>query len=363
VRVSAALIVTLAVALIVSAGAASGRELVVGVGDDWVKWRADTAGIVRIQRDAGFGTVRVGFPWRPGMWHPGRLERHYIERIAKMAALRQRVVVAFAGDAEDAPRTRATRLQFCSYVRSVLSRLPAVSDVVIWNEVNSPAFWRPQRNAPAKYAALLGRCWDMLHRMRPDVNVISSTAPRHQPLRFLRDIGAAYALSGRRRPLVDTFGHNPYPQHAAESPSVAHLDGYVGQGDYATLLRVLHESFAGTPQPPPGEGDVTIWYLETGFQTVAPRRGSLYFGRENEQNALPPLAGSGVDQATQLRNAIELAYCQPAVGALFNFQLADERRLSGWQSGLLWANWTPKPSLRVVREVVAATERRVIACR
>jgi hypothetical protein len=142
VRLSAAVSVALALVLASTAGAADGRGLVVGVGDDWVKWRADTAGIVRVQREAGFDTVRIGFPWHPGMWHPGKVERHYIERIAKMASLRQRVVVAFAGAADDAPRTRATRLQFCSYVRSVLSRLPAVRDVVIWNEVNSPAFWR-----------------------------------------------------------------------------------------------------------------------------------------------------------------------------------------------------------------------------
>jgi hypothetical protein len=359
---SAAFALTIMLALTASAAAANGRDLLVGVGDDWVKWRADTAGIVRLQREAGFGTVRVGFPWRRGMWHPGKVERHYIERIARMGSLRQRVVVAFAGSADDAPRTRATRLQFCSYVRSVLSRLPHVRDVVIWNEVNSPAFWRPQRNAAAEYAALLGRCWDFLHRMRSDVNVISSTAPRHHPLRFLRDLGDAYVRSGRTRPLVDAFGHNPYPQHAAESPSVAHLDGYVGQGDYSTLLRVVRESFAGTPQPAPGDRGVTIWYLETGFQTVPPVGQPLYFGRENERRALPALADSGVDQAQQLRDAIELAYCQPAVGALFNFQLADERRLGGWQSGVLWANWRPKPSYDAVRDVVQDVHSRSVPC-
>ena len=342
--------------------AADGRELIVGVDDDWVKWRADTAGIVRIQRDAGFGTVKVTFPWRPGMWHPGKVERHYVERIAKMALLRQRVVVAFTGKAKDAPRTRATRQQFCSYARSVLARLPAVHDVVIWNEVNSPSFWRPLRDAPAEYAALLARCWDLLHDMRPDVNVVSSTAPRHQPLRFLRDLGDAYARSGRTLPLVDSFGHNPYPQTSAEPPSAVHLDGYIGQGDYETLVRVVSESFAGTAQPAPGERGATLWYLETGFQTATPFGGPLYFGRENEKSALPPLADAGLDQATQLRAAIELAYCQPHVGALFNFQLADERRLGGWQSGLFWADWRPKPSLRVVRDAMTAVERRAVEC-
>lgn len=357
-RLSAAIVAALAL----TAGAADGREFVVGVGDDWVKWRADTAGIVRIQREAGFGTVKVAFPWRPGMWHPGRIERYYVERIARMASLNQRVVVAFGGEADDAPRSHGAREQFCSYVRSVLSRLPAVRDVVIWNEVNSPAFWRPQRNAPAEYAALLGRCWDLLHRMRHDVNVISSTAPRHLPLRFLRDLGDAYVRSGRTRPLVDSFGHNPYPQHASEPPSAGHLDGYVGQGDYATLLRVLRETFADTAQPTPEDRGVTIWYLETGFQTMPAFGQPLYFGRENDKRALPAVAESGIDQAKQLREAIELAYCQPTVGAFFNFQLADERRLGGWQSGLLWANWKPKPSVEAVRDVIAAIERRTVEC-
>ena len=53
-------------------------------------------------------------------------------------------------------------------------------------------------------------------------------------------------------------------------------------------------------------------------------------------------AGYSVDQSSQIRNALELAYCQPAVGAFFNFQLTDQTDLGGWQSGLLWADGTPK---------------------
>ena len=39
------------------------------------------------------------------------------------------------------------------------------------------------------------------------------------------------------------------------------------------------------------------------------------------------------DQATQLSDALQVAYCQPAVAAFFNFELADEANLGGWQSG------------------------------
>jgi len=265
-----------------------------------------------------------------------------------MSSLGQRVVVAFSGRAEDAPRTRATRQQFCSYVRNVVAQLPTVRDVVIWNEVNSPAFWRPQHDAPANYASLLARCWDLLHALRADVNVISSTAPRHRPLEFLRELGAAHAASGRARPIVDSFGHNPYPLSANEPPTAVHDDGYVGQGDYQALVATIAESFEGTPR---------IWYLENGFQTAAPFHG-LYHGRETESAPLRV-----AEQARQLTEALKLAYCaQPLVEAFFNFQLADERRLGGWQSGLLWANWQPKPSREPVRDVITAIRRDELAC-
>lgn len=356
-RTIAPVLTTFAVALLV-APSASARGLLVGVTDDTVKWRTDTPGIVRIQREAGFGTVKVTFPWRPGMWHPGPVERFYVERIARMTTLDQHVVLAFGGEADDAPRRRATRQQFCSYVRDVVAQLPDVREVVIWNEVNSPAFWRPQRDAPAKYTKLLARCWDLLHDMRPDIRVISSTAPSHRPLDFLTRMGAAYVASGRARPIVDAFGHNPYPRDSSEVPDATHDDGYVGQGDYGVLVDTIRESFAGTDQPAPGEQGVSVWYLENGFQTAAPRRSRLYHGRENESR---PLAVDG--QARQLIEALKLAYCsQPFVGAFFNFQLADERRLGGWQSGVLWANWRPKPSRGPVRDVIAAIRRNDLTC-
>jgi hypothetical protein len=105
--------------------------------------------------------------------------------------------------------------------------------------------------------------------------------------------------------------------------------------------------------------------MEDGFQTrVDPRLATAYIGRENDLFALAAagvrqVAGGGpvVDQATQLADAVRLAYCQPYVGAFFNFLLADERSLTGWQSGVLWANWRPKPSYygfrRAVFDVVA----------
>jgi hypothetical protein len=209
---------------------------------------------------------------------------------------------------------------------------------VIWNEVNSPAFWRPQRDAPAKYTALLARCWDLLHDMRPDVKVISSTAPSHRPLDFLQGMGAAYLASGRTRPIVDAFGHNPYPRDSSEPPAATHDDGYVGQGDYGLLVDVIRASFAGTA----AAGAGTAGRRRSGISRTASRprrRGVLVCTKGGERVASSWRRGSGA----QLIDALKLAYCsQPFVDAFFNFQLADERRLAGWQSGVLWADWRPK---------------------
>ena len=69
----------------------------------------------------------------------------------------------------------------------------------------------------------------------------------------------------------------------------------------------------------------------------------LYTGRENDRTVLPAF-GLRRSQSSQLTAAISLAYCQPAVSAFFNFEVIDETRLVGWQSGLLYANGIRKPS-------------------
>jgi hypothetical protein len=62
------------------------------------------------------------------------------------------------------------------------------------------------------------------------------------------------------------------------------------------------------------------------------------------------------------RNAILLAYCQPAVSGFLNFGLLDEDRLGGWQSGLLWRDGTRKPSYEAFKAAIAEVRKRDIDC-
>jgi hypothetical protein len=377
-------------------GAAPG--LVLGVADDSLKWTSSPAEIVAGHHDLGLTAVRVTLHWQPG---EAKLDDHsvvYVQRAQQAAKLGSRVIFAIFGPAATPPTTPELRAGFCSFVVDALARATWVYDVVIWNEANSAFFWRPQKGAAAGYVALLADCYDAVHKARRNVNVISSTSPHENPAAFIRDLGAAYRASGRTTPIFDTFGHNVYPETSIEPPTAQHPGSTsLDQGDYVRLMQVLADAFAGTGQPVPGSGGettgsvppggisaaaltaqsqavkkrtpvaalpggpVTVWYLEDGFETIVPAsKRAAYNGKETNTLLLAALlyrnVASGVtrDQSSQLRDALQLAYCQPAVGAFFNFQFIDEHDLAGWQSGLLWADGTRKPSYEIVKQAVTA---------
>jgi hypothetical protein len=158
-------------------------------------------------------------------------------------------------------------------------------------------------------------------------------------------------------PIFDTVGHNAYPDTSGESPSKHHTNGSFDEGDLKSLLATLRQAFDGTGQPVPGDGGVSIWYLEDGFQATPASDRALYTGTETDKHVV-----SEAEQATLLTAAVELAYCQPAVGGFFNFELRDEADLGGWQSGLLHPDWTPKPAFTAYLQALAAARAGTIAC-
>src|SRR5207237_3654317 len=54
-------------------------------------------------------------------------------------------------------------------------------------------------------------------------------------------------------------------------------------------------------------------------------------------------------QALYYRRAIALAQCQPNVAGMLIFHVADERDGNAWQSGVYYADGTPKTSMDGVR--------------
>jgi len=348
-------------ALVLAPAAHGANYLRLGFDDDTLKWMVRPNGFVGVQRELGAPFTRIMIPWRRGEVRLRPVVRTYLSRAAKAGSLRQKIVIAVFADASQAPVDTVAREQYCRYVRTLVARLPYLAAIVIWNEANSPRYW-PQSAGAAAYEALLARCYDVLHALRANVNVVDSTASHYDPAAFVAELGQAYRDSGRERPIVDTFGHNPYPEYAAEDPWATHPGtGTIGEGDYETLMTALSQAFAFTAQPVPSATWPRLWYLEDGFQTSIPwEYAGLYTGRENDPTALPAVGEKS--QASQLTAAISLAYCQPAVSAFFNFELIDERRLVGWQSGLMYTDGVPKPSFAAYQEVAAAVNARSIDC-
>jgi len=373
-RFALVLSVVLVLALSVAASAPAGRNLALGVNDDAVKARE---GISSVANDLGLGYYRVTQRWQPGQTQPSPSDTASLEA-AVLNAGSQKILLNVFGPASAAPHTASERAAYCSFVSSLLDRYPQIGAVNIWNEANLSYFWKPQFNrngssaAPGAYEALLARCYDTIKGRHPSVRVITSISPRgndnprarsnisHSARSFISKMGQAYRRSHRRARIFDAWGQNIYGSSSSERPWVRHRRD-IGQGDYPRLLSYLKSVFGGTGQPIPGQKDVRIWYLEDGFQTGVGAKGSFYGNSETDRAVVAPLGGR-VDQASQLTDAIRLAYCQSAVGGFFNFLLADETNLRGWQSGVLFADWTPKPSYQAFKRVIAEVNSHHVDC-
>ncbi|HUJ92831.1 MAG TPA: hypothetical protein VLW05_09035 [Gaiellaceae bacterium] len=343
-------------AAVLSPTAAAAPGLILGVDDDSLNWYAHTGSLLSIYGDLALGAVRVNVAWSPGESFPTGTARTELARVGA-ASRRIRVVLAVTGPATAPPVDAAGRASYCGFAANVVRVYPSIRDVAIWTEPNSATFWKPQQGAPAAYEALLATCWDALHAVAPGVNVIATSSGHVKPAKWFAGLGAAYLASGRTRPILDTFGPNVYPQTSAEPPDATHAKGPIDEGDLDRLLAALKSAFGGTAQPLPGEDGVSVWYMEDGFQTVPGGGRSLYSGVETDREPV-----TEDEEAAQLTAAVDLAYCQPDVGALFNFELRDDSSLSGWQSGLLRPDWSAKPAFVAYLQAVAAAREGAIAC-
>jgi hypothetical protein len=383
------LVIVLASGVLLVAAPVANAEpgMFVGISDDSFEW--NTASMAATANDLGLRAVRVTLNWTPGQRTLSSSDK---AALGHVVADGLRVVFA-AFNQGYPPLDDGSRDAYCSFVADAITRFPAINDVVIWNEPNLSGFWRPQfgppgESAPEQYEALLAHCYDVLHALRPSINVIAPATSvwgndnpnafsniSHSPTTFIEDMGAAYRASGRATPLFDTVGHHPYPISSNERPWVAHADPtIISLGDLERLVSVLQEAFGGTAQPLPQDG-TPIWYLETGYQTLIPAsKSSFYYGVEDWPGAVPDLVSPeppavqppdpspAPDQATQLTDELRMTYCEPYVAADFNFMLEDEPVLGGWQSGLLWADGTRKGSYDPFKAAVAQVNAGTVDC-
>jgi hypothetical protein len=232
-----------------------------------------------------------------------------------------------------------------------------------------PQFRRGRSTAPAGYEALLARTYDALKRVSPGIMVIGGAlSPRggddphalrqtHSPTRFILELSKAYRRTGRKRPIMDAFSLHPYPAFSKQPPGRRHPHSTtITIGDYGKLTRLLGRAFRGTAQP---GARLPIVYAEFGVQSrIPPDKESAYTNQDLPASA--DAVSEGL-QARYYREALALAYCQPTVRAFLIFHVTDEADHGRWQSGLYYADDTPKSSLPAVRQAVMDVHSRRIA--
>jgi hypothetical protein len=217
--------------------------------------------------------------------------------------------------------------------------LPAVRYWLAWNEPNNPVFlkpqwkivkrqWRPQ--SAYDYAKICSAVYAGVHSTGLAGEKVGcgvtgprgndaprSSRPSTSPLVFLTWARRA----GLKR--FDAWAHHPYYGSRQEKPStVPDSKKAITLGNIGLLIKQLNALY--------GRGK-RLWITEYGYQTLPPDR---LFG--------VPYAA----QAKYLQQAYKLARNTRRVDMFVWFLIRDERRIAGWQSGVVTVRGQRKPAFR-----------------
>jgi hypothetical protein len=375
-RAAALRICCVAAALLAPAASAraAGPELVLGATEDAV--RAPTLAQAKAQMDllvlAGFRAVRITQVWVPGESELSVDDLAVLENVAAAAKLDHVTVLTSIMNqgSRTTPLTDDDQAAFAAFAAAVVTAVPELETVIIGNEPNLNRYWLPQYDdlggdaAATAYERLLAAAYDAIKAAAPAVTVLGGAVsprgtdkadglrPTHSPTVFIHDLGQALRDSGRTTPIMDGFAFHPYEDNSSVSPyaGIHPNTSTIALADYDKLVAALTEAF--------GDESLPIWYDEFGVESQIPVEKQVLY------TATEPTTTKPVDettQATYYREAVEIAFCQPNVRGLFLFHTEDETDLAAWQSGLYYADGTPKTSLDAVKAALDESRRGVVA--
>jgi hypothetical protein len=363
-------------ALALTLAGAAQASLEVGVTEDAGKASDGGAAFFSSLTDIGLTANRVSIPWDAA--HPTAIQSQAeIEAwLPQAQAAHTRIIFAVSPmDARGLTNSPVAVPQFVAFVQQLAQMFPTVKDYVIGNEPNQPRFWLPQFDPSGKalsaaaYLPFLAQSYDALKAVDPAITVIGvGLSPRgndlpnarnnasRSPVRFLRDLGVAYRASKRTKPLMDELAFHPYPSTSRDSITTGYVWPNAGMANLDRIKQAVWDAFHGTAQTPfaePGKTyakPLTFDLDEVGWQVgILPALATLYQGAEN---------GPTTDEATQAQiygDLIKQAACDPTVRLLNFFHLTDELDLRAWQSGLIRADGSHRPSYDSVKAMIALT--------
>ncbi|MGL6278452.1 MAG: hypothetical protein ACRC50_02715, partial [Gaiella sp.] len=254
--------------------------------------------------------------------------------------------------------------EFGTWLGALATRYPQVTQFVVGNEPNQPAFFRPQfvkgkQASAARFGPFLARAYDALKRVNPEIVVVGvGLSPRGNdkpnarsnistsPVRFLAALGAWYRKSKRTRPLMDGFSFHPYPNTATDPLSKGYPWPAAGFADLDRIRQSLWDAFDGTPQPTTVDG-LELYLDEVGWQVDT----STLAGYVGEENV--PVTDE-VTQSEVYRELVRRARCEPDVAEVNVFGFYDDTLRTGFQAALHRADGTPRPAADAVAEEIAA---------
>lgn len=364
--------------LLASPAWAGGPHMLVGAAEDGAEQPSlalATAAMERAQL-AGLTTIRMTATWSRGERALSADDRTKLTNAIGAATFTGiRVILSiYPYGSSVTPRTQSQQADFAAFAASIATAFPTVHDFIVGNEPNLNRFWLPQFGpsgedvAAQSYESLLATTYDAIKAVHAHSTVYGGAlSPRgsdnpsaarqtHSPTAFIADMGAAYRASGRQVPIMDAFAFHPYPESSSIGPNFPHpRSTSIGLADYDKLVGLLGQAFDGTAQR---GSTLPILYDEFGIETrIPPAKAHLYTGAE-------PKTIHPVDEATQARmyrQAMAMTYCNKTVMGILLFHVVDEVPLDRWQSGVYYADGTPKGSLPAVRAAAAAVRRNAIA--
>lgn len=238
--------------------------------------------------------------------------------------------------------------------------LPRVGLFSLWNEPNHPAFLLPQQprgadSSPAVYRRMVRAGVAGIRGVQADAQVLigglaskSTNGRGVSPLRFIRELAC---VDGKLRPLrtaecrdftpLPGDGFTAHPYSLSTPPDARPSKGQPDDLPLGALPRMTALLRKLTARGRFVRGLRNVWITEYGYETNPPATTTRY---------------GLADQARFLPWAEYLAWRDPQVRAFAQFLLKDlapaaspqgesDRRAFGqWESGLLFADGTPKPA-------------------
>jgi hypothetical protein len=372
------LIAVVAFFALVAPAWAGGPYMMIGAAEDLAKQPTEAAAKVEMDKAklAGLDAIRVTVTWKTGERSlPASDATGLTNAIDAAQFTGIRILLSiYPYGSSVTPLTPDAQADFAAFAADVAKTYPYVHDFIVGNEPNLNRFWLPQfapdgsdAAAPA-FEQLLATTYDAIKAVRSHSTVYGvalsprgadkpgTIRPTHSPTAFITDLGAAYRASGRTTPIMDAFAFHPYPENSNIGPALLHpYSTSLGIADYPKLVSLLGTAFDGTAQR---GTSLPILYDEFGIESQIPAaKASAYTGTEPVTTHPVPEQ----EQAAFYQQAMGMAFCQKTVLGMLLFHVQDEKDLAAWQSGVYYADGTPKTSLYPVRAGASGVHRGVAA--